>query len=502
MSSSNLIETRQIPVVVDKSHLITIGERLYTEKMSFVRELVNNAYDADATEVYVNVTSESAVIHDNGSGMDEQGLRQYFTIGSSFKKEASVSPKFQRKRIGEFGIGKFAALAACRQFEVETQNGDFHARLLFDKETWSQHEDWHLKIDILEPDPLKGDGTTVSLRALDTQILPGRARRYLTERTPIYAPNFSVFLNAERISGEIIAGKQIPINIPTPHGPITGHLTIASPAYKPSQFGIAVLVKGIMIRYESFRLEHSHKAGAMRITGRINADFLPITSNRDDFIRDTSEFTIFYQLIKKEIDKALGIVKRQSDFKANLQASRVLKDALSKIGKALKHHTNLFPQTQVPVSNASDKNDVSQKNQEGYKVSDAKFMSSDKQAQDLFKEANEPSPIKKRRRTSSSKVLGDKSVMRNLRVASFDVAVRLEHLGIDEEESLISGGVIFVNLDHSLYHTYQEKDELLTLHVTRVVTKELVLHTGIKDVEEAFALQSALLADALKERRS
>ena len=44
-----------LPVTVDKSHLITIGERLYTESIELIRELVNNAYDADATEVRVTV---------------------------------------------------------------------------------------------------------------------------------------------------------------------------------------------------------------------------------------------------------------------------------------------------------------------------------------------------------------------------------------------------------------------------------------------------------------
>jgi hypothetical protein len=39
-----------IPVTVDKSHLITIGEKLYAESIELIRELVNNAYDADATE--------------------------------------------------------------------------------------------------------------------------------------------------------------------------------------------------------------------------------------------------------------------------------------------------------------------------------------------------------------------------------------------------------------------------------------------------------------------
>jgi len=47
-----------IPVTIDKSHIITIGERLYTESIEFIRELVNNAYDADATMVRITVTDD------------------------------------------------------------------------------------------------------------------------------------------------------------------------------------------------------------------------------------------------------------------------------------------------------------------------------------------------------------------------------------------------------------------------------------------------------------
>ena len=47
-----------LPVTVDKSHLITIGERLYSESIELIRELVNNAYDADATEVDIKMTDE------------------------------------------------------------------------------------------------------------------------------------------------------------------------------------------------------------------------------------------------------------------------------------------------------------------------------------------------------------------------------------------------------------------------------------------------------------
>ena len=70
-----------LPVTVDKSHLITIGERLCSESIELIRELVNNAYDADATEVNLLLTDDRIEIRDNGTGMDREGLKQYFNIG-------------------------------------------------------------------------------------------------------------------------------------------------------------------------------------------------------------------------------------------------------------------------------------------------------------------------------------------------------------------------------------------------------------------------------------
>ena len=47
-----------LPVTVDKSHLITIGERLYSESIELIRELVNNAYDAVVYDLCVRVDIE------------------------------------------------------------------------------------------------------------------------------------------------------------------------------------------------------------------------------------------------------------------------------------------------------------------------------------------------------------------------------------------------------------------------------------------------------------
>lgn len=65
---------------------------------------------------------------------------------------------------------------------------------------------------------------------------------------------------------------------------------------------------------------------------------------------------------------------------------------------------------------------------------------------------------------------------------------------------MIAKGVIYINLDHPLYRTYQKNDDQLTQHIARILTKELTLKTGVKDAEQAFALQAGLLADALKDK--
>jgi hypothetical protein len=85
-------DTSFIDVTVDKGHIITIGERLYEQSIELIRELVNNAYDADATRVDVTVSKKEITVADNGQGMDMEGLKQYFNVGSDEKLLNPVSP--------------------------------------------------------------------------------------------------------------------------------------------------------------------------------------------------------------------------------------------------------------------------------------------------------------------------------------------------------------------------------------------------------------------------
>ena len=91
-------EISHLKITVDKGHILTLGERLYEQSIELIRELVNNAYDADATRVEVTVSDNEIVVADDGEGMDLEGLEQYFNVGSDEKLLHPVSPRFGRDR--------------------------------------------------------------------------------------------------------------------------------------------------------------------------------------------------------------------------------------------------------------------------------------------------------------------------------------------------------------------------------------------------------------------
>ncbi|MDF1527080.1 MAG: ATP-binding protein [bacterium] len=218
---------KTIPVTVDKSHLIAIGEQLYSRSIELVREFINNSYDADSTEVRVSVDKDRIIVWDNGNGMDFDGLVQYFNIGSPEKRIRKQSPRFNRELIGQFGIGKFAALTTGRSFEVSTQRGEFAASVIFDKKSWeAEPGQWTLPIRVHEPDPSRGDGTTVTISKLKKTFSTEDLERVVTESVPIRAPHFRVVLNDKEVRPREFSGHRIPFMEGTDYGLIHGEIYI------------------------------------------------------------------------------------------------------------------------------------------------------------------------------------------------------------------------------------------------------------------------------------
>ena len=107
-----------------------LGPNLYTNIYYVLGELIANAYDADAQNVYIlyDVDKKTIIVEDDGTGMSYKQFNDKFLpigIASRTRDEDIYTESGRRKRIGRKGIGKLAALSVAKQVEVvSVRDGD------------------------------------------------------------------------------------------------------------------------------------------------------------------------------------------------------------------------------------------------------------------------------------------------------------------------------------------------------------------------------------------
>ena len=119
---------KQYKLDVDPSILELLGPNLYTNIYYVLAELIANAYDADAKNVYVVSGKDYIRVEDDGHGMS------YGEEIDKFLKVAGVSRENEdqaftrsggRRKMGRKGVGKLAALSVSESVDVMTiANGD------------------------------------------------------------------------------------------------------------------------------------------------------------------------------------------------------------------------------------------------------------------------------------------------------------------------------------------------------------------------------------------
>lgn len=122
---------------VDDRVLARVTDGIYRRPSSAFRELISNAYDADASEVIIQTDAprfERIVVRDNGAGMSPETLADLVNhIGGSSKRTAkgkrlqTVNPSNPalsvggRRLIGKIGIGLFSVAQITQHFQVITK---------------------------------------------------------------------------------------------------------------------------------------------------------------------------------------------------------------------------------------------------------------------------------------------------------------------------------------------------------------------------------------------
>lgn len=126
--------SKEYRLEIEPSILELLGPSLYTNIYYVLAELIANAYDAQARNVYVIAEKDCIVVEDDGHGMTyDEGIKNYLAVAreSRTTEGGSYTKDGKRRRMGRKGIGKLAALSVSENVLVQTRSeGDVSGFIL------------------------------------------------------------------------------------------------------------------------------------------------------------------------------------------------------------------------------------------------------------------------------------------------------------------------------------------------------------------------------------
>lgn len=334
---------------VDPKLTQVLGEN-YTSSEKALKELIDNAWDAEASEVHVTVphilTDSPIIVQDNGSGMKTAELEaEYLNIASPRRtRKGERTPNLNRLVKGQKGIGKFAGLILASEMEVATQAAGKRTRVTISKvallEAIEDLEKVPLPIEVTESDPPSSHGTTIILSRLNpklSHIQPDKLKELLALDYG-RETDFAIFVNGERVFHYDIQGDKFEQTITLPNGhTATVSYTIADKPLPGKKAGLIVRVGGKSIgKPHLFGLEnHDDLSDKLRrrIVGEINLppDSLELTAAGGDVIESDKGFEMLMQTVPVEVKDNLAVTHTKEFNLAKARFSKELKQRLESV---------------------------------------------------------------------------------------------------------------------------------------------------------------------------
>lgn len=115
--------TREYKLSIDPRILELLGPSLYTNIYYILAELVANAYDADAHNVYIIANKDDITVEDDGKGMSYKhgDIGRYLSVAEESRiNDSEALTALKRKKMGRKGVGKLAALSVSENVLIKT----------------------------------------------------------------------------------------------------------------------------------------------------------------------------------------------------------------------------------------------------------------------------------------------------------------------------------------------------------------------------------------------
>jgi hypothetical protein len=122
------VDIQYLPIKVNEKILLHIARGIYPSVADVIKELVHNAFDADAERVVISTdypAFDEIRVFDTGHGMSLERFKMALTsIGNSMKDtilKRRLTKKYKRPIIGRLGIGLMALSQICDKAVIESQ---------------------------------------------------------------------------------------------------------------------------------------------------------------------------------------------------------------------------------------------------------------------------------------------------------------------------------------------------------------------------------------------
>jgi hypothetical protein len=307
-----------------------------------IKELIENAFDEDATISLVTIIKDGSVIIEDNAGMDQDSMEKFLLLGSPHKKQDRISPGLHRIRTGRYGTGRLSFLTSFESMKIRTKRDNFEKNVMIDGNTLDRLFRGNALLDELNEPSLGRNGTELTLKGSKTVIDTLRLIKEIRKLAILRQPMFEVYIKetekfdewqfsgAHQIIAPEIQGHRIILNLED--GRIAGDIVIARRPLSEDEKGIAIMVGNHIVTRDNFGFDNKLN----RVTGFVRCDTLTSRFADKSAIIEDEEYARFYQAMRTFItETVLPSLTEYEDVLITREESKIYREIDKVLGQAI-----------------------------------------------------------------------------------------------------------------------------------------------------------------------
>jgi hypothetical protein len=537
-----------IQLKVHPSFFKEFATKTWISPSEIIKELVENAFDEDATKVLITILKDGSIVVEDDSGMDAEGIEKFLLLGSPHKKIESISPKLKRIRTGRYGTGRLSFLTSFASMKIKTKKDNYSKCLIIDENSISQLFTGNSLLNEIKEKQLSRNGTELSLNNVKMNIDVLKLYKEIRKLAILRQPLFQVFIKhadqftewdfngSDIVKAQEIQGYHIPVNLD--NGRIIGEIVVARRPLTEEEKGIGIMIGNHIVIRSHFGFD----AKLNRITGLIRCDALTSRFADKSAIIEDDNYYNFNKLVKQFIaDEVIPKLSQYEDVLITKEESRIYREIDKVLGQAVienlesveveEEYETVEDKVSPSNVNSSSQNSISitksktqgnkvladeQYNHKSIEISNTRQQQQQETSPTSILEHQtihpdtEPSFYNPTENSQISSVLQTTENLNKMQVKKIKTLKRtfaLKKIGYkvipyeDESDSrygFTNENVVFVNKDNSAYKAEAERgDEFLLRHIIRIVA-EAIAEEKHPEGKDALELQNRLIGEAIK----